>query len=119
MCSGQTVFDFNPKLSSNPAVNNLQFLKPKDAENAQIISIASPDLIVDHQFLSKIMKNHKNICYTANKKCKVINIQGQNVEKYRSFPNSGDIFRSKTPLDQLFLSLMSKYFYFNGFIGQI
>merc|ERR1712062_38900 len=44
MYSGQTVFDFNPKLSSNPAVNNLQFLKPKDAENAQIISIASPDL---------------------------------------------------------------------------
>ena len=92
MYSGQTVFDFKRKASKNPALNNLQFLKPKDAENDQIISISSPDLNIDENVFSNILQNAQKTCYKDDQFCKIFSFPGYDIDEILTKSQRNDEF---------------------------
>lgn len=92
MYSGQTVFDFKRKASKNPAINNLQFLKPKDAENDQIISISSPDLNIDENVFSNILQNAQKTCYKDDQFCNIFSFPGYDIEEILTKSQRNDEF---------------------------
>lgn len=92
MYSGQTVFDFKRKSSRNPALNNLQFLKPKDAENHQIISLSSPDLNIDEKVFSNILQNAQKTCYKDDHFCKIFSFPGNDIDEILTKSQRNDEF---------------------------